>query len=472
VNVTPLEVTEMPSFVLRRSVVEPNGPFVAEPQSVQPVGEHQPLPKDEIFLPEAIFRNCNLQKYKKVPAPALDVDQEIIAYCSPDSTYAVTKRLFDNAKKSILIGIYDFSADYMTELLLDALKRGVKVTLMLDIDSKEEQQLFNDLTDSGVDGVPAPSCASHRVHFFSSSHEKVIVVDGEWSLVQSGNYSENSIPFNVKDGGDPAHFRFGNRDSGLAIHSKRLAKFFTTILDSDMALELNGPQALAQLAQAANAFLVERAPTKVPDTLFPSKTFKLTKPLNIQPVLTPDNYMDVIPDKLRAAKKSILIEQQYIKGDQDNITDLLQAIKDARAAAGGKLDIRIILGKLFGQKDLPKERANLDLLKSEYGLVLGKNIRYIDISRFVHCHNKMVLVDGQGVLVSSQNWSNSAVSKNREAGIWLTHAGICDYFTRIFENDWKTALKSPPVSPTEVVQPQALRAGGYVRVAPADYQEV
>jgi phosphatidylserine/phosphatidylglycerophosphate/cardiolipin synthase-like enzyme len=461
----------MPSFVLRRSIIKPKGPFVAEPQSVQPVGDHKRLPTDEIFLPEMVGRNCHLEKYKKVAVPAVDVDQEIIAYCSPDSTYAVTKRLFDDAKKSILIGIYDFSADYMKELLLDALRRGVKIKLMLDIDSKDEQQLFDDLTDSGVDGVPAPSCASHRVHFFSSSHEKVIVVDGEWCLVQSGNYSENSIPFNVKDGGDRAHFRFGNRDTGLAIRSKKLAKFFTTILESDMALELDGPEALAQVAEAANAFMIERAPTKVPDTLFPSKTFKLTKALNIQPVLSPDNYTDVIPDKLRAATKSILIEQQYIRGKQDNITDLLQAIKEAREAAG-KLDIRIILGKIFSKKDLPKERENLDLLKSEYGLVLGKNIRYIDTTRFVHCHNKMVLVDGQGVLVSSQNWSNSAVSKNREAGVWLSHTGICTYFTQIFENDWKTALKSPEAAPQDIVEPESLRAGGYVRVSPADYQEV
>jgi hypothetical protein len=125
-----------------------------------------------------------------------------------------------------------------------------------------------------------------------------------------------------------------------------------------------------------------------------------------------------------------------------SISDLLEAIKDAREAAG-KLDIRIILGKIFSKKDLPKEHANLDLLKQEYGLVLGKNIRYIDTSRFVHCHNKMVLVDGVGVLVSSQNWSNSAVSKNREAGVWFSHSGICGYFTQMFENDWKTALKAP-----------------------------
>src|SRR5262249_43070932 len=343
---------------------------------------------------------------------------------------------------SISIGIYDFSADYMKELLLNAIQRGVKVKLMLDIDSKEEQSLFDELVDAGVSGVPAPSCASHKVHYFSSSHEKVIVIDDEWCLVQSGNYSENSIPLNVEDGGDPDHFRTGNRDTGLAIRSRKLAKFFSGILNSDMALEIEGPESLVEVAKVASGFLVERAPTKKPLKLFPSKRFKLTKPLKIQPVLSPDNYMNVMPEKLQAAEKAILIEQQYIRGSQDQIAELLDAINAARDAKPD-LDVRIILGKVFGKKDLAKEKENLDLLKHKYKLTLGRNIRYIDTTRFVHCHNKMVLIDGKGVLVSSQNWSDSAVAKNREAGLWFKHAGICGYFTDIFESDWKTAKKEP-----------------------------
>src|SRR5262249_59533653 len=120
-----------------------------------------------------------------------------------------------------------------------------------------------------------------------------------------------------------------------------------------------------------------------PDKLFPSKTFRLTKALDIQPVLSPDNYMSVIPRKLRAARKSILIEQQYIRGAQDNITDLLEAIKEARKAAG-KLDIRIILGKIFSKKDLPNERQNLDLLNQNHGLLLARDLRYIGDSPSVH----------------------------------------------------------------------------------------
>jgi phosphatidylserine/phosphatidylglycerophosphate/cardiolipin synthase-like enzyme len=423
----------------------------------------------EIAVPELVGRNCTLEHYKKVSVPSFQLSSQIIAYASPDSTFAVTKRLLDDAKKSILIGIYDFTAEYMKELVLAAVRRGVKVKLMLDIDGRDEQKVFDELVRFGVSGTEAPSCASKHVHYFRSSHEKVIVIDDEWTLVQSGNYSNNSIPLNTKDGGDPAHFITGNRDTGLAVKSAELAKFFSKILNSDIALEV-GAEELLPAAEAAEMFLVEAAPKKIPEVLFPSKTFKLTSKLKVQPVLSPDNYMTVLPDLLRKAKKSILIEQQYIKSEQDNITSLLEAIKEAKKASP-KLDVRIILGKIFNKSDIPKEQKNLDNLKKTYGLQLARNIRYIDTTRFVHCHNKMVIVDGLGLLVSSQNWSKAAVTENREAGLWLEHAGIADYFTKIFENDWKTAIKKLPPAAPEAIGPESL-GRNFIRVEPGDYREV
>ena len=420
------------------------------------------------------FRGCTLEPYKKIKVPSFKVAEEIIAYASPDSTYAVTKRLLDGATSSILIGIYDFTAEYMKTLLLNALSRGVKVTLMLDVETTGgEDQLFQELIDMGVEGVPAPACTSRKARYFSSCHEKYIIIDGTWTLVQSGNYSNNSIPLNEKDGGDPNHFVKGNRDSGLAVKSKPLARFFTKVLRSDIALELNAPEPEAAPAPTAppEVLWVEAAPKLIPNTLFPSKRFKLSAPLTVQPVLSPDNYMATIPDVLRVAKRSILIEQQYIRGNQPDIAVLLESIREA-IDENPEIDVRIVLGKIFGAADVIKERQNVKQLKAKYGLVLGDNIRYIDTSRFVHCHNKMIVVDGATVLVSSQNWSDAAVTKNREAGLLLTHKGIAKYFTGIFENDWETAFKKIPVPSKPQVEPEALRAGGFVQVVPADYREV
>lgn len=450
----------MPSYVLRLKGLE-----LATPQAL---GDAAPL----VVVPEMVPRNCRLGNYKKrkIREVALDAGTEIIAYASPDSTYAVTKKLLDSATRSILIGIYDFSAGHVREVLLAAMARGVKVSLMLDIDSKKERDFFDDLIEMGMRGVSAPSCANNAVRLFSSSHEKVIVIDDEWCLVQSGNYSSNSIPLNETDGGGQS-FRPGNRDTGLAIRSPKLAALFTSILESDMKIAEAAPEML-QRPDEEEIFFVERTP-QGPTKKFKSKSFLLEEKLTVMPVLSPDNYMDVMPGLIAKARESVLIEQQYIRAMQPKVTELLEAIAAAKKKAPA-LDIRIVLGKVFEAKKLKAEQEMLDHLANAYGLRLGANVRYINTDQFVHCHNKMVIIDGTGVLISSQNWSDSAVWKNREAGIFLTHSGIAGYFAEIFEHDWASAFEDLPEAGAvpEMLTPQSLSGGGYLRVEKADYQEV
>jgi phosphatidylserine/phosphatidylglycerophosphate/cardiolipin synthase-like enzyme len=428
----------------------------------------------EVGSLELVPRNCSLKSYKKKTVPEFKIASDFIAYASPDSTYAVTRRLLDGATDDIIIGIYDFSADYMKDLVLNAMRRGVTASLMLDIDSDGEQDLFDELKKFGCKAVPAPSCAAKKNRFFSSAHEKIIVIDGVWTLIQSGNYSANSIPFNEKDGGDPKHFVKGNRDMGVAIRSKPLAEFFGKLVRADIKLELGGGDIESAAARAARPEpdLVEAVPKLLPAELFPSKQFAPNKPIRVRPVLSPDNYMAVVPDVLRAAKKSIYIEQQYIRSEQPEIVTLLGAIKSARQK-NPKLDVRIILGKLFSAKDVAKEKKNLANLSKTFGLRLGDHIRYIDVKRFVHCHNKLIVVDEATTLVSSQNWSSSAVAKNREAGLVIDYPELAKYYGKIFESDWKTALRKVPIPGKKAtVSPEALARGNFVEVRAADYQEV
>jgi phosphatidylserine/phosphatidylglycerophosphate/cardiolipin synthase-like enzyme len=423
---------------------------------------------------EMVPRSCALEPYKKKKVPTFSVESDIIAYASPDSTYAVTRRLLDSAKTEIIIGIYDFTADYMKEILLNALQRGVKVSLMLDIDSKKEEEIFKQLNKFGCKTVPAPSCASKDISYFPSSHEKVIVIDGTWTLVQSGNYSNNSIPFNEKDGGDPDNFVTGNRDMGVAIRSKPLATFFAGVLRADMKLELDaaGTEAAApRPRRRREPDLVEAVPELIPPKLFKSKEFNPTSAVKVVPVLTPDNYMDVVPKFLESATKSILIEQQYIRSKQADIIKLLAAIKRAREK-NPNLDVRIILGKLFGAADVIKEKENVANMKKSFGLNIDDNIRYIDTKRFVHCHNKLIVIDGESALVSSQNFSNTGVGTNREAGVILYYPPIARYYAEIFESDWSTALRKIPGAGPETITPEKLAKGGFVEVSAADFQEV
>src|SRR5204863_7620611 len=114
------------------------------------------------------------------------------------------------------------------------------------------------------------------------------------------------------------------------------------------------------------------------------------------------------------AKKSILIEQQYIRSEHPEVVILLDAIKAARQE-NPALDVRIVLGKLFAAKDVPKEKKNLDTLRTTYGLRLGQHTRSIDVNRLAHCHNKLVIADVTAVLLRWQSGSRAGLAQNRQA---------------------------------------------------------
>jgi phosphatidylserine/phosphatidylglycerophosphate/cardiolipin synthase-like enzyme len=52
-------------------------------------------------------------------------------------------------------------------------------------------------------------------------------------------------------------------------------------------------------------------------------------------------------------------------------------------------------------------------------------------------HNKGIIVDGQTVLVSSQNWSVAGTLHNRDAGVIIANSDAAQYFQHIFFHDWQ-----------------------------------
>lgn len=428
----------------------------------------EPRPAHGIAL-ELLGRQCKLDPYQAVTVPASKVDGEIIAYASPDSTFAVTRRLIENAKKTILIGTYDFTASYIADLLTAAVGRGVKVELMLDLDGRSgELPLYDALAAAGVKVHPAPACGPGHAHYFPSCHEKVTVIDGAWVLVQSGNYTENSIPPNDPSPVSTLPHVPGNRDMGLAIKSKTLATFFTKVIKADIkrAVTAVSPQELAEVFEP-EVLMFETAPAVVP-AVVPDKSFVTAAGQKVQAVVTPDNYIAVAEALLRGATKSIDIEQQYIRPTQPEVGRLLKAIKAARAA-NPSLKVRIIVAAGYGGADTEKLRKELAQLEHDHDLAFGPRIRLLNKKYFVHCHNKLIVVDGERVLVGSQNWSDSGVSKNREAGILVTHKGIADYFTGLVDFDWKTGVKTLPKP--KPVKPHEM-APAAVRVRYGDYANV
>ena len=94
----------------------------------------------------------------------------------------------------------------------------------------------------------------------------------------------------------------------------------------------------------------------------------------------------------------------------------------------------------------------------------------------MHCHNKLIVIDDDKVLISSQNWSNSAVAKNREAGVIVYDKEITKYFRKIFDADWtmsdEEVEEAVGHTPEMRLESFGERPGKYIRIDAGDVQEV
>jgi phosphatidylserine/phosphatidylglycerophosphate/cardiolipin synthase-like enzyme len=176
-----------------------------------------------------------------------------------------------------------------------------------------------------------------------------------------------------------------------------------------------------------------------------------------------------VPDWLASAKESVYIEQQYIKGKQPAVRKLLGAIRSAMDR-NPDLVVRIVLGRLF--ESAADEAQSLKAL-ADYGLEAGTHVRFLSSRYFVHCHDKLIIVDRRQALVSSQNWSDSAVLYNREAGLLIDYVPLVRYYTSIFGLDWETGdnPRAVPFAPA-FAEAVSFGPGAQVPISLGDYVEV
>lgn len=470
----------------------PLGNRISAAPAMNSVGDDIPEKERLARLPEALTSGLETEEEAAPPAllpyPRLPeetflprmVSGKLLAYASPDSTYAVTKKLLDSARRSIVIGIYDFNADYMKELLKRAMRRGVSVSLMLDTNHSDDPGVFSELSRLGATCVKAPSSsAGNPVAYFGNAHEKIIVVDDEIVMIQSGNWSENSVPFNEGDGVVVGAFAAGNRDMGLAVHSRDLATFFSGLVARDMRLALGerpdeAPPMLAVAASPASETFFEASPPEAPEQLFSSLTVTPSAPVRITPVVTPENFHPTLRSLLRSATRSLRIEQQYIRGGQEAVEVLLHDISRARED-NPELAIRIIVSPKYLTG---ANRTRFFEAMDRFDLAFDDNFRFLSRSHFVHCHNKLIVVDEERVLLGSQNWSTTGLLSNREASLLVEHAGLAAYFAEIFDADWD--LSGPGEGPPDVLgtdmfelpRAEDFARGGVVLSRTRDYNDV
>jgi hypothetical protein len=441
----------------------PTWPFEREMPSGRLLKDPKDLTRSELAkvtakqpaTQKALAAHAKREKIDYVPAnvpldPVLTTTT-ITAHASPDAGLVTLQNFLAGTKKSLVIGMYDFTSGTILKNFEDILvgKRTLKMVLdnpaPNDTRDQTDTQTVQDLNTTLGTRSKIVRALDNKDIFVSkwmfpfAYHIKVIVRDGTAFWLSSGNLNNSNQP----DLSSPiVHKR--DRDWHVIIEDENLAKVFAAYLNQDFASakqfqvpQPGGPTATA-ISDAHSKLAAETNPPPPPSPKapipgrVPAKVFKDIS-VKITPLLTPDKlpdhqpqYLTNIINLISSATKSLFIQLQYIEssnGTGDNYDKLLQAIAD-RVAAG--VDVRLIEDSTFGLQWIEKmKQAGVDLTAN--------------ISTMEAVHNKGFVVDSRSVVVSSQNFSPAGVETNRDAGVIIESEDIAQYFEPIFRSDWQKA---------------------------------
>ncbi len=120
-------------------------------------------------------------------APPVDV------FFSPHGgvTEAVVREL-GNAKKEILVQAYSFTSAPIAKALVDAYKRGVRVTAILD--KSQRTQKYSSATFLSNAGIPTYIDAKHAI-----AHNKIMIIDQATIITGSFNFTKAAEEKNAEN---------------------------------------------------------------------------------------------------------------------------------------------------------------------------------------------------------------------------------------------------------------------------------
>ncbi len=423
-----------------------------------------------------------VSRYQPRPELPLDPVPDVAAVTlsvSPDCGWPVLKEFLHGVGTRLTVGMYDFTAPHILKAVLDTTKKSPR-ELNLVLQAGEDTGSGSKKND-GTDIQTRDSLAAELKKRFdfswasiarpfgrignpngifdSAYHIKVAVKDHASFWLSSGNWQSSNQPPLGEDGtdfGTPTKLIGGfNREWHAVVENDQLAELYENhiLLDLKQAKETENVEAAGEEPYVwvpVEYFTDPFDALEAPYVLRSSK--RIEGPLEIHPLLTPDNYAEVVAELIEGAQSRILFQNQSLKlADRDGDAPHFRRLVDgllAKQQTG--LDVRIIFRRIGD--DL---RKTLTKLKKK-----GFDFNKLKLSS--RCHTKGIIIDRKAVVLGSHNWTNAGTKFNRDASLVIYHSDAVRYFEDLFEEDWRRSsepsidesLPSPRlVSPTDTEAP-------------------
>jgi phosphatidylserine/phosphatidylglycerophosphate/cardiolipin synthase-like enzyme len=173
---------------------------------------------------------------------------------------------------------------------------------------------------------------------------------------------------------------------------------------------------------------------EIPTGLYlPQFTAKnVSGPCSITPIFSPDTSEQGILDAIDAATATIYVQQLYIYRDWDEtISPFVQHLVN-------KSSDGVLVQVILDYNEQYEGTITIINETKEYLETYGVKVKCISSgwSPFSTIHNKGMIIDNTTVLISSINWNEQSVRKNREAGLLVKNQEVASYYATVFLSDW------------------------------------
>lgn len=393
----------------------------------------------------SLFERTANPTYEKPSDLSLDRVKErmkITVHVSPEYGWPVLQAFLAGTNRTLTVAMYDFGANHIIKMLAERLEEvrgklqliiqygssvgtGTKIDDLDDAATVEilEQRLGNSFA------LQWANVGQSRSLWASSYHIKVAVRDSKTVWLSSGNWqSSNQAPDAPPADEDAAKLLLQgyNREWHVVVENQALANIFESYIKYDCA-QSNGftPNGLVEAYELLEPMAPQVDERTIEGRWFPP--LELDRVVDVQPILTPDNYFDEVLPLIQSAKLRLYFQNQYINESLDErATDtyvrLVETIAEKQQAG---VDVRIIL----------RSDNGVDARHVEFMKTCGLDMTRVRWRK--HTHTKGIIVDGKRVLLGSHNWSFDGTMLNRDASLLFYDPEIAEYLEQVFLYDWE-----------------------------------
>ncbi len=142
--------------------------------------------------------------------------------------------------------------------------------------------------------------------------------------------------------------------------------------------------------------------------------------------ITDRGYFEVLYRELKNAKSSIHIvsfEVKYYENYANSSMNLI--VQELIKAKERGVDVKIVVDE-FSEKDNAHE------------ILIKNGVEVKNDSKKTTTHSKLIVIDGETVILGSTNLSYYGLEKNHEANVLIRDEKVADYFYRYFLEQWES----------------------------------